>query len=99
MQQIRIKSSLVESDWCVPRLVRFVIGNSIPQRAASLAEDSRHDFHQLRGVLLISSLHNADLSSTSSLPVPDVLSQQDCLQTEKEEEERSLMLDAIFLFL
>ncbi len=81
MQRIKIKSLLVESDGEILPLVRGVIGNGLPQLPISRAEHRCHDLHQLWGVLLISSLHNADLSSTSSLSVPDVLSQQDCLQT------------------
>lgn len=81
MQQIKKKSLLVESDTGVLHLVRFVIRNGFLQLPTPLAEHRRHDFHELWGVPLISSLHHTNLSSTSSLPVPDVLSQQHCLQT------------------
>lgn len=87
MQQPKIKSLLVESDAGILQLERFVIRNGIPQWPTSLAEHRHHDFHQLWGVALISSLHDTNLSSTSSLPVPDVLSQQDCLQREGREVE------------
>ncbi|TNN88276.1 hypothetical protein EYF80_001492 [Liparis tanakae] len=48
-------------------MVRFIIRSGVLQLPGSLAEHRHHDFHELRGVLLISSLHQADLSSTSSL--------------------------------
>jgi len=75
-----VVSLLVESNVVVLHLVMFVVGYSVPQMGGLLAERSRHGFHQLRWVLLLSSLNDTNLSTTSSLPVPDVLSQQDCLK-------------------
>lgn len=88
MQQAELKVLLVESDVVVRRLVRLVVRDGLLQRPTSLAEHCRHGIHQLRGGLLISSLHKTNLSPTSSLPVPDVLSQQDRLQTRKESSSR-----------
>lgn len=93
IKQVMTKSLLVESDVVVLRLVWSVIRSGLPHRPVSLAEHGRHDLHQLRGVLLVSSLHDTNLSSTSSLPVPDVLRQQDCLQTR---EERSWRFSVMF---
>lgn len=100
MQQIKEKPLLVESDAGVLHLVRVVIRNGFLQLPTSLAEHRRHDFHELWGVPLISSLHHTNLSSTSSLPVPDVLSQQDCLQTREgriEGEKSSICSASYFL--
>lgn len=96
MMRVMTKSLLVEPDVVVLHLLWSVIRSGLPHRPVSLAKDGRHDLHQLRRVPLVSSLHDTNLSSTSSLPVPDVLRQQDCLQTREERSRRfSVMFSTV----
>lgn len=74
---------LIESDVGALHLVHLVVRDGRPQGAAPLAQHHVHGTGQLRRGLLIPSLHHANLCPAASLPVPDVLSQQDCLQRHK----------------
>lgn len=73
---------LVEFDAGGLHLLVRVVRNSFLQLAGLRAERRRHQLHHLRRVLLVPPVHLRDLSASSSLSVPDVLSQQDRLQAE-----------------
>lgn len=62
-----------------------IVRDGIFQPPGPLAEHCSHDLHQLRGILLTPPLHHTNLSPTPTLPVPDVLSQENSLEREREQ--------------
>ena len=70
--------SLVEVDIGLLQLIHPLAGHGGVQAAHSAAQHSFHDLHEVSGFSLI--IHHADLCTTTTLPVPEAVGQEQALR-------------------
>lgn len=70
--------SLVEVDIGLLQLIHPLAGHRITQVAHSAAQHGFHDLHEVSGFSLI--IHHADLCTTTTLPVPEAVGQEQALR-------------------
>ena len=70
--------SLVEVDIGLLQLTHPLAGHGGMQVAHSVAQHSFHDLHEVSGFSLI--IHHTDLCTTTTLPVPEAVGQEQALQ-------------------